>query len=70
MANTERKLLETIKQRNIPYLGHIRGGNKYDILRLILMGKTEGRRGPGRKRHSWLVRAIEGRLHIKNLNGR
>ena len=44
----------TIKRRNIEYLGHIMRNNKYLLLQLILQGKVDGRRGPGRRRNSWL----------------
>ena len=53
-ANTQRKLLDLVKQRKVSYLGHIVRNDKYKLLNIILMGKIEGRRGPGRKRHSWL----------------
>ncbi|KAF2905029.1 hypothetical protein ILUMI_01141 [Ignelater luminosus] len=52
---TEREHLQTIKQRKVPYLGHILRNNKYDIvLKLILMATIKERRGPGRKKYSWL----------------
>lgn len=50
----ERELLTTIKRRKTAYLGHIYRNNKYDILKLIIEGKIEGKRGPGRRQHSWL----------------
>lgn len=65
-AGVERELLTTIKQRKTSYLGHILRGNKYDILRLILMGKIEGRRGPDRKQHSWL-RDIRNWCGVRNV---
>ncbi|KAK9879106.1 hypothetical protein WA026_003946 [Henosepilachna vigintioctopunctata] len=65
-AGVERVLLKNIKQRKISYLGHILRGNKYEILRLILVGKIEGRRGPGRKRHSWLC-DIKNWCGVKNV---
>ena len=53
-SNTQRELLNTVKCRKISYLGHILRGSKYRLLQLILKGKIEGRRGPGRKQQSWL----------------
>lgn len=53
-AGCERELLNIVKERKISYLGHILRGSKYHIPKLILQGKIEGRRGPGRKQHSWL----------------
>lgn len=53
-ANTDRQLLDIVKQRKTSYLGHILRGPRYNLLKTILMGKIEGKRGPGRKQHSWL----------------
>lgn len=53
-ARVDRQLMDTVKQRKVSYLGHILRGRQYSIPRLILQGKIEGRRGPGRKQHSWL----------------
>ena len=53
-SNTQWELLNTIKCRKISYLGHIVRCSKYRLLQLILKGKIKGRRGPGRKHHSWL----------------
>jgi len=52
-AHTGREI-DTVKKRKVSYLGHTFRGSKYELLRLILMGKIEGKRGPGRKQHSWL----------------
>ncbi|KAI5720263.1 hypothetical protein M8J77_004231 [Diaphorina citri] len=44
-----------IKIRKLQYLGHImRKETKYSLLQLIIQGKIDGRRGPGRRRISWL----------------
>ena len=53
-AGVERELLNIVKQRKTSYLGHILRGSRYFIPKLIVQGKIEGRRGPGRKQHSWL----------------
>lgn len=51
----EMEVLNTIKCRKLEYLGHImRHPEKYHLLQLILQGKIQGRRGPGRRRISWL----------------
>lgn len=79
-ARTHRQLLDIVKERKTSYLGHILRGPRYILLKTILMGKIEGKRGPGRKQHSWLRnirnwcniadaatifrRAEEGTLHI------
>ena len=49
-----RSLLREIKKRKTSYLGHVYRGGNYEFLRLIVEGKVEGRRGPGRRRCSWL----------------
>ena len=51
-SNSQRELLNTVKSRKISYLGHILRGSKYRLLQLILKGKIEGHRGPGRKQQS------------------
>lgn len=53
-AGVERELLDIVKQRKTSYLGHILRGDRYSIPKLILQGKIEGKRGQGRKQHSWL----------------
>jgi len=53
-AGCERELLNIVKERKVSYLGHILGGVKYYIPKLIPEGKIEERRGPKRKQHSWL----------------
>lgn len=52
--NKERELLDTIKRRKTAYLGHLMRHNKYEFLQLIMEGKIEGKRGPGRRQCSWL----------------
>ena len=54
LANTERTILETIKKRKLGYFGHVIRGEKYELLRLIIQGKIEGKRGPGRRKNSWM----------------
>lgn len=54
LANTERTILETIKKRKLGYFGHVIRGEKYEMLRLIIQGKIEGKRGPGRRKNSWM----------------
>lgn len=54
MMDTERQLLDTIKRRKTEYFGHIIRGSKYQLLRLIIQGKVEGKRWIGRKQLSWL----------------
>lgn len=51
----EKELLLTIKSRKLEYLGHImRNDQRYGLLQLILQGRVKGKRGPGRRRISWL----------------
>lgn len=49
-----REISFIIKQRKLEYFGHVMRNEKYRILQLILQGKTDSKRGPGRRRHSWL----------------
>jgi hypothetical protein len=49
------ELVNIIKIRKLQYLGHImRNESKYTILQAILQGKIYGKRGPGKRRKSWL----------------
>ena len=48
------ELLNSIKTRKLQYFGHIMRGEKYRLLQLIIQGKIKGRRGPVRRRISWL----------------
>lgn len=54
MMGTDRELLQHVKQRKTGYLGHVYRGEKYQLLRLLMEGKIEGRRGLGRRKCSWL----------------
>lgn len=54
--NCKRELLITVKCRKLQYFAHImRNEQKYGLLQVILQGKIEGKRGPGRRRISWLA---------------
>lgn len=46
--------VNTIQRRKLEYLGHIMRNDKYRLLQIILQGKINGRRPPGRRRISWL----------------
>ncbi|CAG9835438.1 unnamed protein product [Diabrotica balteata] len=50
----EREVEISIKKKKLEYLGHVMRQNKYRVLQLIVQGKIDSRRGPGRRRHSWL----------------
>ncbi|XP_077292368.1 uncharacterized protein LOC143915545 [Arctopsyche grandis] len=55
MMGRGRELVSVIKrQRKMEYLGHMIRGPKYEFLRLITMGKIEGKKWIGRKKLSWL----------------
>ena len=49
--NTRRQLLEIIKNRKMSFFGHIKRHNS--IIKDILEGKVEGKRGRGRPRATW-----------------
>ncbi|CAG9834829.1 unnamed protein product [Diabrotica balteata] len=51
---TDRELLKIMKTRKTLYLGHIYRNEKYQLLQLLIEGKVEGKRGPGRRQASWL----------------
>lgn len=53
-ARTDRHLITNIKRRKVAYLGHVMRGEKFSLLRTIMEGKIEGKRGVGRKQMSWL----------------
>lgn len=53
-ARTDRELIKVVKRRKVAYLGHLIRGEKYSLLRIIMEGKIDGRRGVGRKQMSWL----------------
>lgn len=44
-AGVERKILDMVKIRQAVYLGHVLRGEKYGILKLIITGKMEAKRG-------------------------
>ena len=48
------ELLGIVKRRKAAYFGHVFRGHKYELLRLIIQGKIEGKRGIGRRRMSWM----------------
>lgn len=51
----EKEIMNSVKRRKLEYLGHImRNEKRYGLLQLILQGKVYGKRGPGRRRISWL----------------
>ena len=53
--NKQAEIIVTIKQRKLEYLGHImRNEKRYGLLQLVLQGKIPSKRGPGRRRISWL----------------
>lgn len=54
MMKKDKELLLTIKERKIQYLGHVMRGSRYEILRLIIEGKIDGKRSVGRRQNSWL----------------
>lgn len=51
----QKELLDTtIKERKMQYLGHVLRGERYELLRLIMEGKVQGKRSVGRRENSWL----------------
>lgn len=49
------EIINTVKERKLQYFGHVvRHPEKYKLLKIVLEGKIEGKRGPGRRRISWL----------------
>ncbi|CAH1285836.1 unnamed protein product [Diabrotica balteata] len=51
----EPEIVFTIKRIQLQYLGHVmRNQHRYSLLQSILQGKVKGKRGPGRRRISWL----------------
>ena len=52
--NRDRNLLTSINKRKTAYLRHILRHSRYSLLKLILEGKIEDQRGPGRRKFSWL----------------
>lgn len=52
--NKEKEVMKTVKERKLSYFGHIMRNDKYNILQLVMQGKINSKRGPGRRRTSWL----------------
>ena len=51
----ELEIVTSVKTRKLAYFGHVmRNPEKYNLLHLVLQGKICGKRGPGRRRISWL----------------
>lgn len=50
----QKEVLNSIKERKLSYFGHVMRNQKYGLLQLIMQGKFNGKRGPGRRRVSWL----------------
>jgi Reverse transcriptase (RNA-dependent DNA polymerase) len=49
-----KEVLNTIKKKKLEYFGHVIRNEKYRLLQVVIQGKIEGKRGPGRRRISWL----------------
>uniref|UniRef100_A0A2H1V1U0 SFRICE_035738 n=1 Tax=Spodoptera frugiperda TaxID=7108 RepID=A0A2H1V1U0_SPOFR len=54
LLNKKTEILNTIKRRKLQYFGHIMRNDKYQLLQLLIQGKIQGKRPPGRRRTSWL----------------
>uniref|UniRef100_A0A8D8VXF9 Uncharacterized protein n=1 Tax=Cacopsylla melanoneura TaxID=428564 RepID=A0A8D8VXF9_9HEMI len=53
---TRPELLKIVKCRKLQYLGHIMSNlDRYNLLQQIIQGKINSKRGPGRRRISWLA---------------
>jgi len=50
----EKEVVFTVKNRKLEYFGHILRHEKYRLLQLVVQNRVDSRRGPGRRRHSWL----------------
>lgn len=50
----EVEVLYDVKRRRLEYFGHVLRNEKYRLLQLVMEGKIEGRRRPGRRKTSWL----------------
>lgn len=48
------EILNAIKRRKLEYFGHVMRNDKYHLLHLVIQGKIDGNRGPGRRKISWL----------------
>lgn len=50
-----KEIIIEVKTRKLAYFGHImRHPERYHLLHVIVQGKISGKRGPGRRRTSWL----------------
>jgi len=49
-----RKEKEVVLKRKLEYFGHILRHEKFRLLQLVVQGKVDSKREPGRRRHSWL----------------
>jgi len=47
----EKKVVFTVKKWKLEYFGHIPRHEKYRLLQLVVQGKVDSKRGPGRRRH-------------------
>ncbi|XP_045448929.1 uncharacterized protein LOC123657427 [Melitaea cinxia] len=52
--NKRLEIMRIVKERKLQYFGHIMRGHRYRILQLVIEGKIEGKRRPGRRKISWL----------------
>ena len=50
----EREMRRIVKMQKVGYLGYILQGEKYEVPKLIITGKIEGKYGIDRKQHSWM----------------
>lgn len=49
-----KELMQIVKERKTRYIGHVMRGERYELLRLIIEGKIQGKRSVGRRQNSWL----------------
>ena len=47
-------MLPIVKMQKAAYLGHILRGEKYEVPKLIITGKMEGKHRNGQKQYSWM----------------
>ncbi|XP_071577336.1 uncharacterized protein [Temnothorax nylanderi] len=50
----QKELMLAIRERKTRYIGHLMRGERYELLRLIIQGKIQGKRSIGRRQNSWL----------------
>lgn len=55
----EKEVINIVKKKRITYFRHILRTQKYDVVTLIAVGKTESRRGPGKRQTSWLQNSTQ-----------